>query len=691
MIRLRRKLGLALALSAICSPALAQQDDFAQGVDLLQRGRKQEALAAFQRALAADPSNEAAYEMWKSTDAEIWTDMLIEGGEFELVAKRLIDRAKLGRKERRNDDDAMAALVGELRTNNDALERRRVINKLSAEHGEYAVPRLVRPLGDPAAGDWRVIAMHALTQMNTDVVLPLIEALNTDDAYLRRNVALVLGYIGDPRAGAVLKALAASDSDSSVQTAATDAAAKCGADGEPIAIFLQQGDDYHHRRGTVLRPFDYSDVVWSWDGDLVASVTPRAIYNNEMSKKSYYRALAVDPGSVEALAGIARAYTDMQAKLDALAESGEDVSELVDKAAEGSLAVESAGIDALDLALQWSVVSDDAATGIRISRALANVANASTDGLRRALGASDSAMSGEAAVTLGAIAANTGSDPGQDVIGILGANASREVVRIAAVIDSNAQRAAGLVAALTDSGVLTNHRGNGASGLALLNQVPGLDVILVGDALSDMTFDQVLTQVKANPVTANVPVFIVSSDQEYADLYSDRTAGSLSGADISALESVFSENLTGDRAQADALAERSAGVLGNLARSGHASIAMVLDDLASTLAGRPDAVTIPAMHALAAAGGPDQLNALLALATADDRSDEARVAAGDAIAGIVGRSGGSAAIGEALSAVVSSDAGLAVRRAAARAMGRLNLDPASRAALVESVRVRVAQ
>ena len=79
-------------------------------------------------------------------------------------------------------------------------------------------------LGDANNDEKRVKYMHALTEMSTDVVLPLVAALATDDTYLRRNIALTLGHIGDPRAAAALTRTADVDSDAGVQEAARAAA-----------------------------------------------------------------------------------------------------------------------------------------------------------------------------------------------------------------------------------------------------------------------------------------------------------------------------------------------------------------------------------------------------------------------------------------------------------------------------------
>ncbi len=693
MIRLRRKLGLLLTLSAAAAaPAAAQASDFEAGVDLMRRDRKEEALAAFQRALAAGLEGQEAYDLWNSVeDSRMWLDMMVEGGEYELVAKRLADLARMGRVERKNDRDAIRGLIGSLRGSEDRLEQSRLVQKLSADHGEYAVPFLASALADPNDDDWRVTAMMALTRMGTDVVPPLLVALNSDDPFLRRNTAMVLGNIGDQRAAGALEALAQSDTDGGVQAAAREAAQACASNGDAVGQLLKNGDDYHHQRANVLRPHEWSDVTWSIGPNGLESIpTPRPLYADAMSVASYYRALAVASDSSDALAGIARGYVDMGSKINGLAESGDEGAEDWRLRIEaGLLAVSLAGPEALDRALTWSVETSDTTAGVALARALGAMANRPSPGLAAALASKDGAISGEAAVALGHVFASTGEAAGRKVVAQLGESAAREIVRIAAVIDGRAGRGSAVSAALTANGVLVNQRERGAAGLVMLHRVPGLDVIVLGDTLSDMTLDQVLRDIASHPATEDTPVYLLSDKQETIDLYSDRTAGSLSGAgDIAMLDAAFEASLTGDRARAADLASRAADVLGRLADAGQTDLSPALASLSGAI-GRDDSVSVPVMRALRAGGTPAEIAALAATVADDSRSDEARIAAADAITGILTRSGSSSAGVDVLSAVLKSDASLAVRQAAARAVGRMGLSAADRARLLREIRPSV--
>ncbi|MFT7668432.1 MAG: CheY-like chemotaxis protein [Planctomycetota bacterium] len=682
------------ALSFTAAPAAAfsnsydAKDSFAEGVELLRLGDDVGALEKFSEALAEDMSNEAAYELWKSTDHDIWIDMLVKEGQFELIAKRFMTKADLGRVDQADDESAIRALLKDAGSG-DAMVRTKAVRSLAANHGEYAVQYMLDTLGDDNAEDRRVLFMHALTEMGTDVVLPLIAALGSDNSFLRRNVALVLGYIGDPRAQAALTWYGKNDTDEGVMMAASDSAKKLGSGGDAHELFLQLGDDYHFGRASVLRSVDYSDVVWSWADDAMHSrAVPRFLYADEMSKGAYYEALKANPASLDALAGIARAYVSEQAEINLRAQAGADVSGLSDQVAESSIAVNSAGADALERALSWCVKDNDSATGVGLIRLLGNSSLTATPSLQAALGSNDGAMKGEAAVALGQIALRNHSAASASVVSGLGLAAGREIMSIGVVIDSNEARGAAIAAAMTADGMLVNHWTSGASGLALLKRVPGVDVIVLADKLVDLTADQVLYEIEADDRTSETPVLMITE----SDAWSDRVAGSIVGAgDLETITGAIEEQAGSDRARADELAGRAASTLAGLAVAGNGSLEGAVDSLASTLDSRSESVSIPAMSALAAVGNVGQLGSLKAVLDDGDRSDEARAAAADAMAGIASRMNlsGTEGLIATLTSVIRSDAALSVRVAASRALSSLSITASQRADIAAGTRVDI--
>jgi len=698
MTGIRRPLGLVLVTACLFSTtgwASAPDevsDAFREGVAALRQGDDQTALDAFQRVLALDPSHAAAYDLWQTTDHEIWLKIMVKGGDFELIAKRLGSLARLGREERRNDEDAIRELVSTA-LGDDVVERKRAVLQLSSQHGEFAVPYLLPYVGDPGGDDARVLAMQALTKMSTSVVPPLLEALSSDDAFLRRNVALVLGYVGDPRAGGLLAWLAQTDPDGSARAAAAEAARSCDASGSPLELLLQNGEDYHYRRGNVLGEADYSTVVWTWsDGRLVSRPVPHFLYGTEMSRRSNYRALGAQPGSLEARAGIARSYVDAIARVAAQARAGADVGDWEASVAHGALALGAAGIDALDLALQWAVGSNDATTGGPLCEILGNNARGMTRGLGAALQSQDGAIRSEAAAAAGKIAFRTGVRANDAVVEGLGAAAGREVVRVAFVIDADAARAQSLSDALTRQGLFVSIWKRGSRGLTMIRRTPEVDVVLVAESLPDLTAAQVVSEVREDDRLTSTPVFLISGDADAADAWGDRINGAIAGAaGVADVMASLVGGLDGDRARADELARRSAETLAQLAYAGHTDIRPALGSLAAAL-GRRDGVSVPAMDAIGAGGSTVQIPALVGVIVDGSRSELARVAAADAVSSILAR--GKVQIGpvgvEQLVTVATSDPSLGVRIAAVRALGTSALDDVSRARLLMDVRSSVA-
>lgn len=687
MTGLRRTFVLA-ALALMTAPAHAAFDvkeDFAMAVEMLQRGKKDEALKALQKVLAQSPDQATAYDLWRNTDYVVWRDMLVMGGDFELGAKRLMSLARQGRAERKKDDAAIGALVAKVTSSEtDAMERRKALRALSADHGEYAVPALSASLGSDGDDDVRVLAMHALSQLGAEAGAPLCVALASDDAVLRRNICFVLGNLGDARSMGALQKVASTDADETVKAAAAGSLAKLGASGDAESNFLKASDGYYAGANMWMR--EAGDAVWSWDGRLVATPIPTALYGVEVSRRAALQALSVNPNSTAALARVARGFVGLQVKCDALAAAGVDCGEWKTKADAGILAVNAAGVDALDGALADAVAHVDSSSGAALCRVLAGVAKAPTAGLDAALKCSDGAISSEAAVAIAQIASRMGGTIGGDVVGALGAATGRESLRIALVIDGDEGRGSAVAAALAKHNIHANRWTSGAKALGMVHRAPAIDAVVVADSLSDLTTAQVIDEIRANERFANTPIIVATADAEgTASTYGDRIQGTLGNAeDMTAVTQALAGELTGDRALAETLAARAAAALAHVAGK---------SDISGAYAGlhaatkRADSIAIPAMHALGAGGCKDCSGMLLAVLADSARSDEARTTAGSALSDLLGRTGGALGADEmaALQGVVNGDASAMVKASAARAFGNLSIDAAARAKLLGSI------
>lgn len=681
----------ASALAALSLVASAAPVDLADDMDTVIRhldlGEDEEALAALRAILAQDPSQEEAYELWKNTESRVWTRLLVKGGQFEIGVGHLMNLARLQRGALSRDEDAIRGRWARA-TGNDIVDRRRAINELGAQNGEFAVPFALRALADPNDDDRRALTMTALTDMGTDVVLPLIESLRSSDEYLRRNVALSLGYIGDARAAGALAWQAATDPDATARSAAQQALERIGAGSSALDNLLALGEGYltgaDHLTGEGLT----SDVVWSFGGgSLTATDVPRAIWRYEMAKKNFYDALSADPASGAALAGLARSYVAQTAELEAWQSAGADVDELLEQSRTGLLAIEVVGVDSCDAALAAAMERGDDAGAIGLCRVLGHGAAAPSAALLAAVGSDSASVRAEAAVAVGSICARTGRTAEPEVVSVLAETSGREIVRIAAVIGPRGRQVA---QALRERGVLTNTFARGAQALGSLRRMPGVDIIAVADILPDLTAHQVVADVQGDERFANVPLFIVSDSDDLGDAFSSAAGVVASDAsDMGPIDDALEAELTGARAEADRLAAHAAHALASLARSGHTDVSAALEDLAAST-GRRDDVAIPAMAALGAAGTLEQGRSLLGIVADGGRSDAARAAAADALAGIYSRDNGVGADAvEALHQVLVSDADLSVRQSTARAMSRLALAPEVRAEVLRAVRVDI--
>jgi CheY-like chemotaxis protein len=353
-----------------------------------------------------------------------------------------------------------------------------------------------------------------------------------------------------------------------------------------------------------------------------------------------------------------------------------------------------AGPAAMERALERALADNDVSAAIAILRTYGRASAAPSPAMLAALGYSVGQVREEAAIAI----AHSGLAGGRldldgRVVGTLATAAGRAIQRTALVIDGDENRRNAIVADLESRGVACTSADRGIVGLANLRKAGGVDVIVCADTLSDITTQQVLTDVRNDARLGATPFVVVSSDVEAAgEMYEDRANAIVGGSgEGDAIVGALDERMNVDRAEADDLSSRAAAALAALA-SANVDVTAAADALASTLAQRPDDVVLPATTALARAGAARHADALVALVVDGDRSDEARVAGGRALANLLRRTGGvSASAYEALAGLVVSDASLAVRHAAAEALGALELGGTQRAAALRSVEVQVSE
>ncbi|HET6205062.1 MAG TPA: HEAT repeat domain-containing protein [Planctomycetota bacterium] len=692
-----RPIGRALALSFLAAlPASAQdvRQLFNEGVELLRRGKDEEALKKFQDVLAADPTQDAAYQLWKETDQELWLKLLVKGGEFEKIGRRLSDLASLGQKEHKDDPAAIAALVDQLKGNSDG--RRQAVLKLASEHGAFAVPRLLQAAGNPDEPEFQVMAMHALIQLSGEAVLPLCEATRSDSAVLRRNVASILGRIGDRRALGCLRRLAESDPEASVKKAAGESLASMKAGpGSARDAFLEAGRRALGLEGGGMRAIDVSDVVWRWEGgSLTKYAVPRAFYAFELARGAFHDALAVDPSCADAVAGIAYAYAGQLASLESLRLSGADLSSLEGQAArveEGAVPLAAAGPSNLDGALQLARREKEGAVAQALIEAMGS-AGAPSQAVLEALGDEDKRVRYAAAIALGGAMPNGGVAGLEAVPGVLAAAVAEDVARIVHLIDENASRRKATVQALEKAGFFVVASEGGASGLARVRRFPGVDLIVLSASLANgkgdfSTTNMVIHDLKEDFRTAKTPILVLADAakaERAKELFGSKVQQVVSAVDAPTAKEASAGGMNADRERANSFAKAAAHVLAHLSPANY-DLAGAAGTVAAGLPTKMKEVVLPALHFLGAAGGGESVGACSTVLADPQRTPEERVASAHALGRLFSRGVADPGAVDKLKAALK-DPDLGVRTAAAGALGRANLTGGDRAAILVETR-----
>ena len=211
--------GLLLALAV--APAAGEEDQRAgaggdrmqilekllrEGVDRFELGRQYEAKAALDKLLAETPTDE---ECWKLREVfgdrilRVMSSWMLEGRTLGSAPGEILKRAQWFEQSRRMEKQHIDTVVREAITN---PEDPRPLYELSLL-GPYAVPYLIEHLRSGKDDVARTNAAYILVHLGPQVVIPVAEALATNDNLLLEHLCDILRKIQppDPRALPSLK------------------------------------------------------------------------------------------------------------------------------------------------------------------------------------------------------------------------------------------------------------------------------------------------------------------------------------------------------------------------------------------------------------------------------------------------------------------------------------------------------
>ena len=561
------------------------------------------------------------------------------------------------------------------------------------ESGEYCLVQLVQKLRSaetPETTKDRIVAF--LPTLGLQAVRPLSEALQSSDSLLVERVSEVLGQIGYPTAGPMLKEVLQRPNllprtSKAVQTALLACAGKDSGGGKLSDMYYKLAAKYYYGDQSVLSdPRFESANVWYWKDDLGLTYkpVPRAIFCDVYAMRYARLALQADAGNREAVAMWIAADFRREAALPAGA--ADPIRSADEPRAEFYALV--SGPSFLQDVLSRGLRDESVPVIVGAIGALARTAGAASlvksagdesQPLVKAMGYSDGRVRFLAAVTLAA-ALPQEKFPGADsVIPVLNdALRMGGGKRVMLVCDNSdlAKRLKGLVRA---AGMEAAEAADAAKAVAAIRGGVGADLAVVA-AKADTA---AISALRREPALKNLPVIVIGKDS--ADLREamakDKQIVSLSAsAEDEAIASALAKVAKGEGMTPEEAAKwavQAAGAIRMLATTGN-RVFDVNSTIGSLVALMKDAhpeVRTAAAAALAVMPDAAAQQAVAANALAEAGEEKDRIVAFKVAAESVRRFGNklSDAQVKAVLEIASGKGSLELRDAAAQLSGSMNL------------------
>ncbi len=250
---------------------------------------------------------EAARELVRLTSEDYYKDaidillLLIRNTPIADNAQKVLDLIRQAHRTRQQDPehilDSIELLAGTPTQRMTALERLR-------DSGEYAVPWLLRVLGDPDRARLHPFVVDVFGRLGRGIVNPMVEALGVQDPMIRRAVARGLGDLGYPQALPYLKRLATDTQvNPHVRSAASEAIATIiernpGVTDLPAdELFANLAERYYaDAEALAADPRDAMANVWYAVGNTVEPIAvPRPIFHLVMAMRCCEQSLELAP------------------------------------------------------------------------------------------------------------------------------------------------------------------------------------------------------------------------------------------------------------------------------------------------------------------------------------------------------------------------------------------------------------
>ncbi|MEK7449180.1 MAG: HEAT repeat domain-containing protein [Planctomycetota bacterium] len=270
-----------------------------EGLELVKRGRYQEAKNAFELALKLNPPSDLLRFLRDEMGHQIILEMYANP-ELRDVALRIMELSKGAKKRFERSPEQIMTLVNDL---DEDFDKRFIAINTLVSIGQRACPYLLEQLAEGKNDDMQFGAIQCLEKMGKEAVLPVIEALNSPNQSLRQNAALILGTIKDERALAELKRIYEDPKEQpEVKTYVADALKRItGRDVETLNSALEYyyllAEKYYYSHPSVMINFYGDYIVWRWDkteDKLTIREVPDFTFNEELAEEAAYDGLKID-------------------------------------------------------------------------------------------------------------------------------------------------------------------------------------------------------------------------------------------------------------------------------------------------------------------------------------------------------------------------------------------------------------
>lgn len=700
------------------------RDLLAEGVQEFRLGRYQAAAKAFGDALKLNPEDRILY-YWYLAAGDALVVQMRAYDELDEVLRETLRRARIYQTSLRHDPAYIAQMVGKLA----GSDQERLVASLELiAIGPAAVPQLLAQLGGEREGELRAQARVVLTRMGGRAVLPLAEALRSDDRRLQAGIATVLADIGDSRALPRLVVAAADPTiDGTTRAVLMRAAAEIrSAAGVspstgPDELFFAEAQRYFRGGERVQDEMEAADaLVWRWqagEGDpvkrLAAVRVPRWAWNEAVAEQMVFDGLSLAPTAAAyqpLLAAILAAQLaeveERRAAVGGPASGSDDRPEVLaayaDRLANQILRLRLAGAH-LYGAVAEALAAERSAAAVLLLRQLEDRALARAEQLlpapgeraeskpgavlAAALAHDDKRVRYQAAITLACLDPAVPVMGAEQVVPVLAEAVAESGPRAVLVVEPDWRYRNAAREQLQAKGYVVGTATDVTDALRRLNGTAAVDALIVAAGAAREP-DAPVRALLADSRLAGVPLLVARpEDPAVAAALEKAVDGKVAGLvakpyaaiDLDAALKAALPAQPGDaaRAQAEDLAQRASAALQRPdPRRTQFDLARAAAALAATLEHRSDAVRIAALGALAnvaAARGGDaarsEAQRLVDVYVAQDAvlKPELRVA-------LLRAMGALDTVGEAAQGIYAAALGHAdpaVREAAAEAVGRL--------------------